>query len=25
MSSGVYTLCVTMKGGTRYHKKILKE
>ena len=25
MSSGVYTLRVTMKDGTRYHEKILKE
>ena len=25
MSSGVYMLRVTMKDGTRYHKKILKE
>ena len=25
MSSGVYMLCVTIKDGTRYHEKILKE
>lgn len=25
MASGVYTLCVTTKDGTRYHEKILKE
>ena len=25
MASGVYTLCVITKDGTRYHEKILKE
>ena len=25
MSSGVYMLCVTMKDGTRYHEKIVKD
>lgn len=25
MSSGVYTLCVTMKDGTRHHHKVIKE
>lgn len=25
ITSGVYTLCVTLKDGTRYHEKIIKE